>query len=212
MKSCLICGELTKKGTDRNGQIYHICQNCGFTFLDRSSLLSEEKEKARYELHNNDGKDLGYRDWLNSFMKEAVLPFADKGCRILDFGSGPSPVLAELMRESGYRVEIFDKYFAPHFPEGSFDMITSTEVFEHLDDPVALFHKLVVTLSPWGHIALKSSFRPYKNSDFFRWWYREDCTHISFFTERALRILANNEAMVPQYTDSHSVMVFKKVI
>jgi 2-polyprenyl-3-methyl-5-hydroxy-6-metoxy-1,4-benzoquinol methylase len=210
MEPCLICRAGTIEKRDRTDKLYHICQNCGFTFLNRANHLSEAEEKARYDLHNNDGDDMGYQSWLRSFLEEAVLPFADKGSRILDFGSGPSPVLAELMRVAGFRVEIYDKYFAPSFPGGKFDVITSSEVFEHLADPASEFEQLIEKLTPRGYIVLRTSFRPEKDEDFFHWWYREDSTHISFFTERALEQLAENRAMTVVYTNGRSVSVIKR--
>lgn len=210
MKSCPICQSSCAMESDQKNRIYHICSSCRFTFLDKKFHISSDEEKKRYELHNNDPEDQGYRKWLSAFIDQAVKPYAASGSMILDYGSGPEPVLASLLREEGYSVQIYDKYFAPQEVSGSFAMITSTEVIEHVDDPIALLKKMKSLVIRGGHVSLKTSFRPSGDGDFFKWWYREDSTHISFFTVASIEKMAEITGFSVRFCDNRSVMVLQK--
>nr|WP_281389093.1 class I SAM-dependent methyltransferase [Spirochaeta isovalerica] len=146
---------------------------------------------------------------MTNFMEEAVLPFADEKARILDFGSGPVPVLAGLMERRGFAVIIYDKYYAPVVPEGSFDFITSTEVFEHLAEPMQTLLLLKKRLSPGAAISVKTLFRPESDEDFMNWWYREDRTHISFFTSRSFLIMAETAGLSIEFCDHRSIVILR---
>ena len=209
MVDCSICRGPCHEIGDKKSRIYHVCRDCGFTFLDPSSRLREDEEKKRYDQHNNTPGARGYIQWLTAFLEEAVLPFADEGCAVLDFGSGPVPVLARLMEERGYKVSIHDKYFAPHMPQGPFDLITSTEVFEHLADPLGTLKYLKEILTPGGRLSIKTSLRPLSDEEFLSWWYREDSTHISFFSAHSLNALASKSGVTLEFCDSRSVAIFR---
>lgn len=85
---------------------------------------------------------------FREFLKTCVAPYARPGCRALDLGCGPGPVLAGLLKEAGHPTEVHDPLFFPDKPSGEFGLITCTEVLEHLADPVAV-------LKPWvGHLSL----------------------------------------------------------
>lgn len=142
-------------------------------------------------------------------MEQAVTPYVGAGARILDFGSGPEPVLASLLKDRGYEVEIYDKYFSPGTVTGRFDMITSTEVFEHVPDPISLLKELKPRLNPGGMIAVKTSFRPDDDTEFFKWWYREDSTHISFFTVKAFEIMAVKTDLSLFFCDDRSLIILR---
>jgi len=209
MASCSICHGSCREIEDKKSRTYHICQDCGFTFLDPSCRLTEREERKRYDRHNNTPDARGYVQWLTTFIEQAVLPYAKEGSRVLDFGSGPVPVLARLMEERGYKVSFHDKFFAPQSPEGPFDLITSTEVFEHLADPLGTLIKLSAMLKRGGRLSLKTSLRPLSDEDFLCWWYREDSTHIGFFTPQALKALASMGGLNLEFSDLRSVVIFR---
>lgn len=208
-ETCLICSSPVRSIKDKKGKIYHICENCGFTSLDPMFCLSPSEEKGRYELHNNNPDDPGYRKWLSTFADQAVIPYAEPQSRILDFGSGPEPLLASILEDRGYQVAIYDKYFSDHPVEGLFHMITMTEVLEHIANPCDVLKRLKVKLEPRGYLSIKTSFRPAGDGDFLGWWYRQDSTHISFFTERSLRILADSLSLHVELCDGKSLLVLR---
>lgn len=139
-------------------------------------------EKARYDEHQNDGEDLGYR----GFLSRMVAPIARRcsaGARGLDFGCGPTPVLADMLRESGFSMDIYDPFYWPdrRVLDGSFDFVVCTEVLEHLRQPLAVFRQLLSLLATGGVLALMT--RPYVEAvEFSSWHYKNDRTHIGFYS------------------------------
>ena len=69
------------------------------------------------------------------------LPSGAKG---LDFGSGPGPALACMLRESGYEVALYDSFYEPDEAvlNDRYDFICATEVVEHLSRPGWELHRL----------------------------------------------------------------------
>lgn len=207
--NCLICASPTYCKTDAKGRSYHFCPNCRFISLDPSFYLSEEKEKKRYNLHNNGSDNSGYIQWLQSFLQKAVLPFISPCDRILDFGSGPVPQLKILLENKGYKVDIYDKYFYDHPFSGTYKMITATEVVEHLRDPLSVLKILSESLEPQGYLAIKTAWRPEKDEDFLSWWYKEDSTHIVFFSKKSFSLLSDRLGLNIYYSDNNSIVIFR---
>ncbi|MBI9098001.1 MAG: class I SAM-dependent methyltransferase [Spirochaetaceae bacterium] len=206
---CQICSEITYEKTDRKGRIFHFCRNCRFISLDSSFFLTPEQEKKRYELHNNTLENQGYKKWLNSFIDQAVSPYVPVHGQILDFGSGPNPVLKILLEQKGFSVNIYDKYFYDVPFSGLYDTITATEVMEHIASPVQLLDTLKKSLKTKGHLAIKTEFRPDKDEDFLKWWYKEDPTHISFFSRHTFNILSDKIGLGVIFSDNFSIIIFR---
>jgi Methyltransferase domain len=66
----------------------------------------------------------------------------------LDFGGGDG-LLCRLLRDRGIAAETMDEYADPAYARGhqgdlskKYDLITASEVFEHLPDPAATLGKL----------------------------------------------------------------------
>lgn len=192
---------------------YFRCPRCSYVYLDRNLLAAPEEEKARYLLHRNDPADPGYRSWLEDFIRKAVLPFAPPGGRILDFGSGPVPALARLLSDRGYRVSVYDPYFAPDRTSraGPFDLISLHEVAEHLARPYFELSRLARALAPGGRLAIRTRFAPEDPGEFRTWWYREDPTHVGFFGSRTLAALATRLGMAVELDDGRETLVLRSL-
>jgi SAM-dependent methyltransferase len=156
--------------------------------MDSRHHMTPETEKQRYELHNNSLENAGYIDWLNAFLDFAFTPTPAPapGSKVLDFGSGPEPVMAQLMEERGCVVSLEDPFFAPGERGGSFDLITALEVFEHIYSPSDTIANLAKRLSPDGRLCISTKFLPDNHEEFETWHYRNDSTHIGFFTRTGL--------------------------
>jgi 2-polyprenyl-3-methyl-5-hydroxy-6-metoxy-1,4-benzoquinol methylase len=126
---------------------------------------------------------------FEDFIEVAIVPYLKKIQTVLDFGSGPTPVFAELLKRRGLEVDIYDLYYAPKkvYEGKSYDLITSTEVFEHLSQPLEILQLLTEHLKERGYIALMTKFPPKEDEAFLNWWYRRDPTHISFLRQRVLK-------------------------
>lgn len=169
---------------------YHRCDRCACTFLDPASRLPLEAEREYYALHENRLDDHGYR----RFLSKLALPLLERlspASTGLDFGCGPGPALATMLRGAGHEVAVYDPAFHPDRSvlSGRYDFITCTEVIEHLHDPAATFELLAGLLRPGGWLALMTCFQ---NDDarFVHWHYRRDPTHCVFYREATLRYVA----------------------
>jgi len=178
--------------TRARGASWFRCPRCGHVRVEPSAVPGPEAAEARYRLHRNDPADPGYRAFLETFIDRALAPFAPPPGRVLDFGSGPTPALARLLRERGYRAEAWDPLFAPDRRSlaGPFALIAVHEVLEHVPYPYRLLATLARKLEGGGAIAVRTRFPPERPEDFGRWWYKEDPTHVGFFGPPAFEALA----------------------
>ena len=209
--TCPLCRSLSHPyfALEKQSRFFHICPNCCLVFQE--NLPAEKEEKARYDLHRNDGEDPGYLSWLTRFIERGIAPWYEGG-DILDFGSGPEPVLTELLRTRGWQVVPYDKYFAPQWPrEGAFGMIVLSEVLEHLADPVGELKRICTLASENALLTLQTSFIKSTNPSWFSsWWYKEDLTHIRFYSVSSLDALGRKSGWKLIYQDGLSLACFRK--
>ena len=183
---CPICTSSTDAFSDgKHSVAYHVCPACRYTFKSPEHHQNLPTQKTRYDLHENDPDDPGYRAYFQRFL-DYVLPMVPIGGRALDFGCGASDLLASMLTEAGYTTDRYDPIYHPDsaYASESYDLIVSTEVFEHLDDPLTTLRHLRDRLTPTGHLALQTQFLPDTCEAFLDWYYRLDPTHIGFFTPR----------------------------
>lgn len=152
--------------------------------------LSAEAERARYEQHNNSREDERYVGFLQNLAE----PFESQlraGANVLDYGSGPEPVLAMLLRESGHTVSIYDPFFADdkNVLQRRYDGIVCCETAEHFREPRGEWKKLAEMLEPGGVLGVMTLLLP-SDADVSTWWYAQDPTHVVFYTERTIRWIA----------------------
>lgn len=161
---------------------YLQCSECQLVFVPPGWHLGVGEEKAQYDLHENDPSDTRYQLFLSRLMS----PLAERlspGARGLDFGCGPGPALAMMLREAGFDMAVYDRFFAPDESvlNPSYDFITATEVVEHLRHPGAELDRLWALLSSrgWMGITTKLVSDPIA---FGSWHYKNDPTHICFYS------------------------------
>ena len=191
---------------------YFYCSVCEFISIDPSFIVNLEREKAQYENHHNSLENEGYVKMFEDFMDLFWDMLPCKEIHALDFGSGPTPVLAELLKKRGAKVDCYDKFYQPQtlFEDKTYDLITSTEVFEHLENPLQTLEMLVRYLKPNGIIAIMTLFHPNDTELFIKWWYPRDPTHISFFTCKTLEILGKKYNLKIVGGDGKRVVFFQK--
>ncbi len=182
---CPLCGTVSHILIDV-GRKYFICRGCSGIFCDPQSYVCPEDEKKRYEQHNNDVFDAGYR----SFVKPVTDRIADafrQTDRGLDFGSGTGPVIAAVLEEKGYNIEKYDPFFCdrPEVFRDSYDYISCCEVVEHFHDPYKEFGLLRTLLKKEGMLYVMTDlFTGSPDEDFKKWYYKDDPTHVFFYRDR----------------------------
>lgn len=207
---CTVCGcTLLKRLEDPKGNLFWECPECGFVSRDRDQLLTSEQERDRYLLHNNTPDDSGYVRYLERFIQGMIIPHLDRESAVLDFGSGPVPVLSHMLRDAGFHVVSYDKYFAADesYTEHRYDGIILLEVLEHIIDPVALLQQLHRLLADGGCLIIRTQLVP---GCFTGWWYKEDRTHVSFFSERAVSLLASRCGYELEVLEKNSDIILRK--
>jgi SAM-dependent methyltransferase len=187
---CPLCGAASAGFLSADGRDYRRCGRCALTFVPESQHADEARERARYAEHRNSPDDSGYRDFLDRLLAPlaAVLPVGAEG---LDFGCGPGPAAATMMRARGFAMTDYDPYFAPD-PAAlarSYDFVVSTEVLEHLRRPGETLALIDGLLRRGGVLGAMTGVLE-DDAAFAGWWYRKDFTHIAFYRPETLSWIA----------------------
>lgn len=169
---------------------YWQCPDCQLVFVQPSQRLCKEREKAEYDLHQNSPDDQGYRKFL-SRLQQPLLERIKPGARGLDFGCGPGPTLSAMFEESDYKINLYDIFYAPdqRALEQQYHFITATEVIEHLFKPGAVLQQLWQLLLPGGTLGIMTKMISSQQA-FTRWHYKNDPTHVCFFSPDSFSWLA----------------------
>lgn len=190
--ACPLCGESGAVEYARGrSRIYRRCAACSLIFVPREAHVTLDAEKRRYDLHRNAPDDDGYVRFL-SRLPDALIPKLQPGMHGLDFGCGPSAVLAGLLRERGFPMAVYDPFYAPDAAalERQYDFVTCTEVIEHFREPVSDFVRLFARVKPGGWLGILTSLWEGSPADFARWRYANDETHLAFYCPRTLEWVA----------------------
>ncbi|MBE0532252.1 MAG: class I SAM-dependent methyltransferase [Rhodospirillales bacterium] len=173
-----------------DGRDYWRCGTCEARFLDPRQHPSPETEHAYYLRHENDPDDPGYRRFLSK-LADPLLACLPAGSHGLDYGCGPGPALAAMLREAGHDVALYDPFFHPDPGPlaRQYDFVTCTEAAEHFHHPATEFARLAGLVRPGGWLAIMTCFQT-EDARFAGWHYRKDPTHVVFYREATMRHLA----------------------
>jgi len=171
--------------------------------------LDRGAEKAHYDLHQNRPDDPGYRQFLNR-LAEPLASRLTAGARGLDFGSGPGPTLSLMLAERGFATAIYDPYYAadPSVLTSGFDFVTATEVVEHLAHPGRELNRLWSLIRPGGWLGLMTKL-VLEVDAFARWHYKNDPTHICFFSRETFLWLGRQWGASPEFVGSDVILMQK---
>lgn len=208
--TCPLCGsrEVRPFATLRAAR-YHRCGVCRLTFLDPPQRLDGDAERAHYGTHENSADDPRYRAFLNRL----AAPLAERvpaGAEGLDFGSGPLPVLAMMMREQGFRMRAYDPFFLADDDalRQRYDFIACSETAEHFFDPAAEFARLDALLRPGGWLGVMTEMLS-DDAAFTGWRYARDPTHVSFYRAETMRWIGERHGWDLERAGAH-VTLFRK--
>jgi SAM-dependent methyltransferase len=207
---CPLCGTNGATEYYRDGRrCFYQCAHCELVFVSPDQFLSLEEEKAEYDLHCNSPDDAGYRRFLSRtyLPMQARLAPASIG---LDFGSGPGPTLSVMFAEAGHHVSIYDSFYARDSAifDRTYDFITATEVVEHLHHPMNELDRLWRCLRPDGLLGIMTKMVIDREA-FSGWHYKNDMTHVCFYSETTFNWLAMHWNAGLEFVDK-DVVIFKK--
>lgn len=190
---------------------YYYCNNCELIFIDSSNFSSESKEHQSYLQHENTPQNEGYVNMFKDFIEQLIEEYVDEINTVLEYGCGPGPVLADLLEDRGLKVKKYDPFFYPeqNFLEHKYDLITSTEVFEHFQDPKKEVQKLVNLMKTGSYLAVMTSF--HQGIEHFKnWWYRRDLTHIAFYNLNTFKYIEKEYPLQIIKTNNENNILLKK--
>lgn len=188
---------------------YFQCGQCQLVFVSAAQRLDAAGEKAHYDLHENDPNDLGYRRFLSRIadpMMARVAP-ASSG---LDFGCGPGPTLSLMLEEAGHNMALYDLYYHPERTvlECQYDFVTATEVIEHLYQRDEVWQQWLNLVRPGGWLGLMT--KMVINADAFaNWHYKNDLTHVIFFSRATFEFLAERDALELEFIGNDVILLRK---
>ena len=187
--SAATCSETYTTRRTRVSTTYHRCAVCGGVFLAESCRVSATQEKARYDEHNNALDDPRNRTYFEDFLGSivdalnvlGVTPEQRASWNVLDYGSGPSPSLVQLMREQRIFASAvgWDLYYSQSVPpayadmvlsslecsaDGTpkrlYDLVTAQEVVEHFVDPLSNWRRIASIVKSGGFVAIGTYLLP----------------------------------------------------
>jgi len=169
---------------------YYRCGYCKLVYVPPAQFLSREEEQAEYDKHQNSPQDRGYRTFLSRLFEPLNDRLSPASCG-LDFGCGPGPTLSVMFEEAGHHVNLYDPLYAQDDEALSqeYDFITASEVVEHLHDPAMELERLWRILKPGGWLGIMTKLTLDKDA-FARWHYKNDLTHVCFFSRETMECLA----------------------
>ena len=189
---------------------FYRCSVCDLHFVDRSEIVSQDEEKARYDLHDNSKRTPGYEKFLLRLITPIEENFSYESSG-LDFGEGPYPMLRNILNERGFKnISGFDPFYNPKIfsSELTFDFITCCEVLEHVKNPFDTFTRLIYMLKSKGALIVSTGVLT-SEIDFESWHYISDITHINIFTDKTSKWIADHFDLKTEKRDK-DLIVFSK--
>lgn len=188
---------------------YLRCRICRLVFVPREYHLSASDEKAQYDHHENSPEDSGYRQFLNRLFEpmNARLTPVSSG---LDFGSGPGPTLSVMFEEAGHDVSIYDPFYASDRSPltRQYDFVTASEVVEHFCYPAEDMQRLWSCVRPSGLLGIMTK-QVADDASFVNWHYKNDPTHVSFFSRETFHWLAAEWSAELTFVGSDVILLAK---
>jgi hypothetical protein len=204
-------------------RLHCACPACDLRFIPSLFHLSPEEEYKRYLLHQNDAANTGYVKFLTvavDCLKTHIGHLQPALPKVLDYGSGPGPVLVQLLNREGFMAIGYDPNFGDRSASdcvvtdsltglGLFDAVVSTEVVEHFRAPREEWAKMVSLIRPGGFLIVVTSL-VVPGIDLSFWYYANDPTHITFYSESTLGHIGKQCGLSIVETNRQNWVVMRK--
>ncbi len=167
IRPCPACGEAkTKEQGKANGFGLVVCKNCMTLFTKELPVDEERQDYDEYYSESN----LRSPSFIKMRLSEIISGFSEysKNGNLLDIGFGAGAIL-EVAQSEGWKplgVEVskpaveqakkkgFDVFHGElaeaGYPDDCFDVVTASEILEHLSNPQDLLNEVIRILRPGG--------------------------------------------------------------
>ncbi|MDB2562728.1 class I SAM-dependent methyltransferase [Sulfurimonas sp.] len=188
--TCPLCSSVSKVSFEIE-DTYYKCETCHGIFVDENTRPNRVEEKKRYELHDDDTSDNGYRKFVHPITSSIMNDF-DEDALGLDFGAGTSAIISVVLKEQRYNIKNYDPYFHihPELLEKKYDYISSCEVIEHFYNPHKEFTLLKSMLGSNSKLYLMTEVYS-EGINFASWYYKNDPTHVFFYSKETFEWIKN---------------------
>ena len=193
-----------------NITFYH-CDDCQYIFKSPKYYQTLHEQESRYDLHDNNENSKGYKAYFERFL-DFILPNVKDSTIALDFGCGTTTLLSQMLEKNGIPCDYYDPIYYPNRLDETkkYDLIVSTEVFEHLHHPRKVFKSLVDRLHRGGYLAIQTQFHANDKESFENWYYHKDPTHIVFYTKKSFEVLANMYGCEVLVSNEKNMVILRK--
>lgn len=194
MMQCPLCNtQLKTIFFSEKEQIYYKCPGCDAVVKDNKLYLPSQAEKERYQLHNNDIFDPRYREFVSPITNAIRKDFLSEDAIGLDFGAGEGSAITQVLKENNYQLNLYDPFFYPDKSvlNRTYDYIICCETMEHFHFPYKEFTLLKGLLKPYGKLYCMTHILR-ETISFPDWYYKNDPTHVFFYTEKTLYWIAES--------------------
>ena len=204
---CPLCNDPGTVFYRHKKQLYHQCGNCYGIFVDKKLKPDREAEILRYQKHQNDIEDDGYRNFVSPITTAIMKDFSTdhKG---LDFGAGTGPIISKILNDNNFQIKQYDPFFhnLPSLLESQYDYIAACEVIEHFHDPKKEFSLLKRLLRKNGKLYCMTNL--YNESiNFHNWDYKSDITHVFFYHKKTIHWIKESFSF-PNVTINDRLIIF----
>jgi hypothetical protein len=204
-KACPLCDTLSPSFY-HDTQRYCKCPACCGIFVIPEDLPQKYEEKQRYELHDTNTQDKGYRKFVAPITSRVLHDYTPEA-KGLDYGAGTSAIISAVLEEHHYTIHNYDPYFHPNTQllGQKYDYITSCEVIEHFYRPKEEFARLKNMLRNGGRLYLMTDI--YDGRDFGSWYYKNDPTHVFLYTKETFEWIAKRYGFQNLYIENRFVLL-----
>lgn len=213
--NCPLCESKSKFFLAGENREYLRCSVCQLIFVPPKYFISRKEEIEHYLKHENSLENEGYVRMFNEKIR--VIKNLCQGVQtVLDYGCGYEPVLKTLLTREGFTVTGYDPNFFPEMnSNATFDLIISTETFEHFKQPDKEILSLLSRLAPGGYLAIMTRLVPQQDQlaaheSFGNWYYQRDPTHIVFYDNDTFSWIAHRYGMEILFNNEKDFVVLQR--
>lgn len=194
---------------------YWRCPVCRLIFVPAKYFISQEAEVQHYLKHENSLESEGYVQMFEEKIR-VIKNVCQEAQTVLDYGCGYEPVLKTLMAREGFEVSGYDPHFFPQLDSNAtFDLIVSTETFEHFKEPGKELSDLLTHLTAGGYLAIMTRLVPQEShlpimESFGDWYYKRDPTHIAFYDNDTFAWIARHFGMEIIFNNEKDFVVLQR--